>query len=301
MHPERILHDIAITQGGVITRAQAEHSGLTRHQIDHMVKATKWVSLGRGAYRVLDMSDAIDRVRAAVTVLPGAVVSHFSAAAQHGIESLDAYPASVLVHSQTTHGFVGVRVFRCHDLESSHIEVTDGMPTTTVARTVVDLAAVSRRHRLESIVDEVFMSGATNVEEVRDVLRAVARKGKPGVRRIREILDDRSGEAHPMSPLERAGCALLREGGFDGFETEFPIPWSPNRRFDVAFPSHRLAIEWDSRRWHDRPGAFQADRYRDQDATAHGWTIVRFTWIDVHESPGRVIEIVASVIGRVLR
>ena len=298
MHPERILHDMAARQGGVITRSQAESCGLTRHQIDYLVRVTKWTSLGRGAYRIIDMSDALDRVRAAVTVLPGAVVSHFSAAAQHGIGGLGAYPASVLVHSQTTHQFAGVRVFRCHDLEPDHVEIVDGMPTTTIARTVIDLAAVIRGRRLEGIVDEVIMARKTTAQNVRDVLASVGRKGKPGVRKIREILDARAAEVHPMSALERAGCALLRNAGIGEFETEFPMPWAPNRRFDVAFPSHRLAVEWDSWRWHDRPMAFQTDRYRDQEAVAHGWTIIRFTWVDVHDNPGRVVEVVASVLRR---
>ncbi len=283
----------------MITRAQAESHGLTRHQIDRLVKVSKWTSLGRGAYRMLDMSDALDRVRAAVTVLPGAVVSHFSAAALHGIEGLDEYPASVLVHSQTTHGFVGVRVFRCHDLQTTHVETIDGMPTTTIERTVVDLAAVVRRKRLEGIVDEILVGRRATAQALREVLASVARKGKPGVRVMREILDERAAEAHPMSALERAGRAILIEAGVTGFELEYPIPWSPTRRFDVAFPSHRLAVEWDSRRWHDRPSAFQGDRRRDQEAAAHGWKIVRFTWADVHEEPSRVARVVASCLGRV--
>jgi len=88
------------------------------------------------------------------------------------------------------------------------------------------------------------------------------------------------------------GLDLLRNAGFPDPETEYTIPWSPKRRFDVAYPDRRLAIEWDSRRWHTQAEAFEQDRRRDRQAVVHGWRLLRFTWLDVIERPG---EVAASV------
>jgi very-short-patch-repair endonuclease len=58
------------------------------------------------------------------------------------------------------------------------------------------------------------------------------------------------------------------------------------RRFDDAYPDHRLAIEWDGRRkYHGQFAAFEADRLRDREALLNGWRVVRFTWNDVNNRP----------------
>jgi very-short-patch-repair endonuclease len=79
---------------------------------------------------------------------------------------------------------------------------------------------------------------------------------------------------------------------------EFSIPWDPERRFDAAYPAARLAIEWDSRRWHELSDAFSRDRERDRQSLLHGWRVLRFTWVDVTERPTEVVETVRSLLGR---
>lgn len=296
MHPDTIIHEIAAKQGGVVNRTQVLGSGLSRNQITDRLRTRRWSRLTNGGYRVFEMDGRLNLVRAAVAVLPGAVVSHFSAAAIHSMSTVDTRKVSVLVHSQTTHSFPGVRVFRCHDLAADHVVEIDGLPTTTAARTVVDLAASLRPRRLGFIIDDAVASRRTTLDQIGVVLEAVARRGKPGVRALRSALDQRRGEDRPASVLESAGNRLLRENGVRGFITEFPLPWSPHRRFDLAFPDHLVAIEWDSRRWHTQAEAFDRDRYRDREAIVHGWRVLRFTWEDVHSRPERVLETVRAVL-----
>ncbi|MGI9585612.1 MAG: endonuclease domain-containing protein, partial [Acidimicrobiia bacterium] len=96
------------------------------------------------------------------------------------------------------------------------------------------------------------------------------------------------------SRLESMGNEVLRSSGVDGFTTEYPIPWSPTHRFDVAFPDAELAVEWDSRRWHSQAQAFDSDRFRDRSAILHGWRVLRFTWTDVNRQPDLVLRTVQS-------
>jgi predicted transcriptional regulator of viral defense system len=296
MHPDTNVDQIAAAQGGVVTRAQAIQGGLTPSQIHNRVRGGRWIRITNGTYRVFAMDGSLNLVRAAVASLPMAVASHFSASALHEICGVDTSAVSVMVHSQTTHDFPGVKVFRCHDLSTRHIITIGGLPTTTVARTVVDLASLLRPRHLESIVDDAVAARRTTMTEIREVLESVARRGKPGVRSMRAILNDRLGESHSPTVLERAGMNLLTEAGLTEFATEFSIPWSPHRRFDVAFPKHKLAIEWDSRRWHLQAEAFDRDRARDREAIMRGWRVLRFTWDDVHRRQEAVIETIQATL-----
>lgn len=294
MHSDSNIDGIAASQGGVVTRAQAIDSGLTPGQIQNRLGSKRWLPIGRGTYRIFAMEGPLNLLRAAAASLPMAVVSHFSASVIHGVQRIDRKTVSVLVHSQTTHDFPGVRVFRCHDLSNQHIVTVAGLPTTTVARTVVDMASILRPRHLESVVDDVVAAQQTSMPELREVLRSVARRGKPGVQSLRAILDDRLGVSHSMTILERKGAKLLTEAGLAGFTTEYPIPWSTHRRFDVAYPMRRLAIEWDSRRWHMQAEAFDRDRARDREAIVHGWRVLRFTWEDVTHHQESVVETVRA-------
>jgi hypothetical protein len=296
MHRETIVLHIASQQGGIIRRDQALDAGFTKSTIDRRVSRGEWQVIGHGGYRLFSVPGRLGLVRAAVAVLPAAIVSHYSAAAIHGMPRVPTDTASVSVHSRTTHTFPGVRVFRYDDLESAHVTRLKELPITTVERTVIDLAALLTGHHAASIVDELLADGRCTVEGLRSVLDAVARRGKPGVRAMRAVLDERSIGFVDGTPLERRGTALLVESGLSDFCREYPIPWAPHRRFDVAFPQRRLAIEWDSRRWHTQVDAFRRDRERDRQAVEHGWRILRFTWQDVHETPNAVIESVRTVL-----
>jgi hypothetical protein len=235
-------------------------------------------------------------VRAAVAALPNAVVSHDSAAELHDLQKLKRGVATVLVHSRTTHVFPGVTVHRCHDLVDEHIAEVSCLPITTIARTIVDLSPLLTRRHLAAVLESAVADQRVAIDEVARVVDQVGRRGKPGIKKIRSILDDRGPGIRSGSPLERRGAEVLRVGGLSEPRLEFPIPWDPNRRFDVAFPGERLAIEWDSRRWHELVDAFSRDRERDRQALLHGWRVVRFTWCDVTEHPEEVVDTVRRLL-----
>ena len=160
----------------------------------------------------------------------------------------------------------------------------------------MDLAASLSPRHMGAIVDEAVASRLVTNDDIARVFDQVARRGKPGVKTMREVLAERAGETRPASVLELRALRVLTDGGIRSFETEVPIPWSTTRRFDVAFVDCRVAIEWDSRRWHLQADAFQRDRDRDRDAVLHGWRILRFTWGDVHDRPQTVVSTVRAVL-----
>ncbi len=291
-----MILSLALKQGGVVRRDQALRSGFNDATIGRRISSGKWRRVGHGGYRLLESPGKLNLVRAAVAVLPDAVVSHNSAAALHRLPLVPIDVVSVSVHSRTTHTFPGVKIFRNHDLQSDHVIEIQDLPVTSSARTVVDLASTLSPRHLAAVVDHSIADGACSLDGLQSVLSAVARRGKPGVRNMRGVLDSRIGDPYDGTILERRGLALLTQAALTGYVQEFPLPWAPHRRFDLAFPAEQLAVEWDSRRWHVQMEAMRRDRARDREAIEHGWRILRFTWADVHDGPNMVIDTVRSVL-----
>lgn len=292
MNPEIAISQISVRQGGAVRKDQALAIGFTDSQIDRRVRDGRWMSVGSFGYRTIEMNDPMDLVRAAVASLPDAVVSHQSAAELHRIPRIPIDVAAVLVHSRTTHDFPGVVVHRCHDLTKEHLTEILGLPTTTVSRTVVDLAALLSQSHLAVVIDEVLAGKQTTVQELRAVFDQVARRGKPGVAKLRTALEAREPGPEDGTALERLGARVLLEGGLPVPQFEFATPWDSQQRFDAAYPDQRLGIEWDSRRWHTMMDAFARDRERDRHAILHGWRVLRFTWEDLTERPQEVVDTV---------
>lgn len=284
-------------QGGVLAREQAAALGFSPRQIQRRVGEGLWRPIGRLGYRLVDdRGDELSRLRAAVALLPSAVVSHGSAARLHGWD-VRSGPVTVTVHTRTTHDFPGVVVRRAHDIRDTHLVSFETLPTTSEARTCVDLASLLSAKRFTDIADDLVASGRIDLDDLAMVVAEVCRRGRPGSALLRRYLDNRVVNPPSGSTLERKGRAVLEAAGLPQPTSEFPMPWAPRRRFDDAYPHRKVAIEWDSRRFHMRMDAFEADRRRDRLATIQGWKVLRFTWKDVTESPEMVVATVASLLG----
>lgn len=283
------LAELAAVQGGVVTRRQLLLLGYTDGRIRRRIQAGRWQPVTRGLYRLFPSHKHIDVLRTALAALPDAIVSHGSAALLHDLYDPGSRQPTVSVHTQTTHVFPGVTIVRCHDLLESHVELKQGLPTTGVARTLMDLSATTPQALLSRLVDDAIARRFVTASELSDVLGEVARQGKPGVTSMREILSRIVATPIAPSVMEARFHRLLAESGIPDFKIEYPIPWAPAERFDVAFPNSELAIELDSRRWHTQVEAFSRDRARDRQAILHGWRILRFTWSDVVGNPASVL------------
>ena len=292
----RQAYDRALANGGVISRRDLMSLGFTARMIEGRVRRGQWSIVRRGVYRLAESGDRRDLLRTVLAAWPGAVVSHESAAEVHGFPDITAGRLTLSHHSRTTHRFAGVQVHRTHDLDGWHVTEVDGVRLTTVARTVVDLAAVRPLAVIGRSVDRLISDGKLELLEVEAVVEAVARRGKPGIKTMRKVLEVRSGPDRTASVLERKGRALIRSAGLPTPDSEYPIPWTLDRRFDEAYPVCKVAIEWDSRRYHGQLASFEADRARDRDAAINGWRILRFTWDDVIRHPDRVVDSLRAIL-----
>ncbi len=280
--------DIAIRQGGVVTRQQALGAGFSERMIDRRVADGEWESVVLGVYRLLPALDERDHLRSALAALQSAVVSHGSASRLHRLGiPVDASP-TVTVESKRTHDFPGVVVRRSGKTSSQDIATVAGLRCTTPVRTIIDLAALVDEDRWEESVDRLVLDGRVALERLAGAAFRLCGRGRAGSRLVNAYLD-RRGRRVLRSDLERRAIRLLEDSKIRGWVAEYPMPWDSGRRFDIAFPELRLAVEWDSRTWHASIDRMAADRARDRDAIAHGWVVVRFTWTDIVDSPSRVV------------
>jgi hypothetical protein len=287
----RVL-DLAAQQGGYVRREQLITQGLSPSAIDRRVNEGVITLVTPGVYQVIPSSDHIDLLRGAVLALPDAVVSHQSAAYVLRFPKLPALVPTVVVPSHTTHRFPGVTVRRCDDLVESDIVQVEGMTVTNVTRTFFDLGRLLKFSDFDEIGEALVIAERMELDRFEQVTRRLARRGKPGSRSAHDFLEIRAGKDRRATVLERKGRAIMSSAGLPAPTPQHPIPWSPGRRFDDAYPHAKVAIEWDSRAWHEQRQAMAADRRRDREAAAHGWVVLRFTWEEVTKKP---LEIVGTV------
>jgi hypothetical protein len=182
-------------------------------------------------------------------------------------------------------------------LAASHLGTVDGIPTTRVARTVVDLAGVVPAARTERAVDNCLAMGLITTHGLEGVTAELARPGRPGIALMHRLLDERGdGYVAPASELEARFYALVRSAGL-----EEPVPQPdvgddelPIGRSDYGYLLIRLLIELDSRRHHLTKLDFAADRERDNRRVAAGWRPLRFTWHDVTRRPTQVLGVLRA-------
>lgn len=274
---------LAGENGGYLTRSQLVNLGLSPSAIDRMIRADDIVPVSAGVYQVIPSDDHLDLLFGAVLALPNAVVSHQSALHLLRFPALPDLIPTVTVPPYTTHKFPNMTVRRANDLSEHHTLTVAGLVATNAARSLFDYAGIVDYDKFVAIAEPAILTGKVRADALRRMSMELSRRGKRGSRAVNDFLG--TTRDSPTTPLEVKGRRIIRDARLPTPASEFPIPWSPRRRFDDAYPEHRVAIEWDSHRWHLGKSAAQRDRERDRLAILNGWAVVRFTWDDVTRRP----------------
>jgi len=290
--PDARIADIAEAQCGRFLRSQAMAVGFTQCMIDHRLRTRRWVREGRGRYRLAGAATSNAGIDPYVLALPGAVVSHQSAARMHDFPLIPASPPTVTVPVRTTHDIANCVLHESTDLAAWDCETRGGVTLTNPTRTVIDLAVVLRPQRLYRMLDELLAAKVVDFEQLCTRFDQIARRGKPGVRVLRARLEELGRSSAPTeSVLEAATLELLAAAGIDMPVVQAALPWRQDQpgRVDLLFPAAKLIIECDGRRWHSRERDFERDRRRDNEAMLAGWRVLRITWDELRNHPERVI------------
>jgi very-short-patch-repair endonuclease len=217
---------------------------------------------------------------------PGAVLSHRAAAALWGVWRWGHGVVEVAAPCQRVAG-EGVHVRRS-TLPTDEMTFLDGIPVTTVPRTLFDLATVLPRRQLERAIDEAEVRRLTDPLSLDDLVTRYPRRS--GVRAIKAILAaDRIGATITREELESRFVTFLEEHRL--LRPQFNAHLFVADRWievDCLWRVERLALELDSRSVHGTRAAFERDRARDRQLQAAGWRTVRVTWRQLHDDPAAV-------------
>jgi hypothetical protein len=229
---------------------------------------------------------------------PEAVLSHRSAAALHGLRADNRAKTDVTVPGSSVRPRPGIEVHRSTTLTAADITTVDGIPCTTVARTLVDLGDDVDQQGVERAVGQAEVLGVFDGAAVESALaRAGPRRGA-GI--LRTVLEDFKEPNLTRRELERRFLALCRRASLPGpaVNAWITLPDGVAYEADFLWRTERLIAETDSRRFHSHRAAFEHDRLRDQRLTLAGFVVLRFTWRQITREPARVAATLAEVLAR---
>ncbi len=281
--------DVAARQHGVITRAQLLGLGISPSTIDRRLRDGALLREHPGVYRVGHRAPSVEATYLAVVLACGEGALLSGRAAAHLLGLLRSAPPVPEVTTRTERLIEGIRTRRCRKPDPRDAMVFRGIPVTTVARTVADLAADLSLAALGRAWHEADVRYRTTPDDVEAVL--ARRPTAKGARKLRRILS--GDERVTLSTLEQRFLKLLREHRLPLPETNRP---AGSKRVDCRWPKHRLTVELDSYRYHRTRYAWEQDRRREREAHARGDQIRRYTWTDVVESPAAMLRELQSVL-----
>ncbi len=171
-----------------------------------------------------------------------------------------------------------------------------GIPCTTVARTLLDLAAVLPIGELRKAISEAEVLRLLDHGAVRRLIKRS--RGRRGVARLRMLLD----EIHPLvkrtrSEMERLFLRMCVRAKLPEPEVNVKLDVGDlHLKPDFLWRDVGLIVEADSRRYHDTDSAFQLDRKREQRLMLAGWQVVRCTWEQVEREPRQLAETISRLL-----
>jgi hypothetical protein len=287
---ERAIRQLAARQGGRLSRAQLLAAGLSDSALRYRIRSGRYVTEHPGVYGIAPVSrDLAGPAWAAVLACgPGAVVSHLTAAVLWNL--LRHHRLPIHVTAPGYHLREGIITHRCATLLPRDLTHQRGVPVTSRARTVLDIAPLISSRELRRIINDSARAGALRLDALGDVLERNGRH--PGARLLRPIL------AATGSGLTRSGL----EDDFLDFLTRSGLPLPQLNvvvdgiEVDAYYPEHDLIIELDTLDYHGDPQAFEGDRDRDAAHLAHGRPTLRITGERLDRRP----DAEAERLGRIL-
>jgi len=228
---------------------------------------------------------------------PEAVLSHRSAAVLHGLLSEVGTRIHVIAPNRRGRSPAGIAAHRDGTLAPGDRTVVEEIPCTSIARTLLDMAAAKDRS-LRYAINQAEVERKFDLRAIEELLGRS--RGRRGVRRLkleislhdpREQVTRREFEARFLRFSRRFRLGFPEVNGHLVIDGISMMP-------DFLWREARLIVEIDSRRVHGTVTAFEKDRRRDQILTAAGWTVIRCTWRQLRDEPGQLADTIRALLMR---
>jgi hypothetical protein len=281
--PEREIGRQAHGAFGLVRRGPLLRAGVTKKEIEHRLKVGALLQEYPGIYRVGHRSPSVEASYLAAVWACGEQARLSGRAAAYHWRILRGKPPAPEVTAPTWRRVKGLKPRQRRGLAPEDGTIHNGIPITTVAVTIVDLAAALSEHELAKLCHEAGVKHHTTPAQVK---AAMARRGYiKGAPKLRAVLDGKVPVS--LSALERRFIKLLKTA-------DLPLPITNKRtdsyRIDCRWPDHQLTVELDSYRYHNSRHAWEQDRHRERQARKRGDEFRRYTWQDIFEQPEPMLD-----------
>lgn len=269
---DTVIAALASRQYGYVTRAQLLAIGLGRRAIDYRIATGRLIPVHAGVYAVghVNRTPVARAMAAVLTCGHGALLSHGSAASLWGYFKYWDGPLEVTVASAHRRRRHGIAVHRSRTLTSGDLDRQLGVPVTSPARTMLDIAPRLTKRRLNRVINDARHGPHLHLDDLADVLERNPRH--PAAKRLMPFVETPTGATR--SGLEDDFVRFARRYGL-------PAPAINTRvhgyEVDVLFPVERVIVEVDTWDTHGLRTSFESDRDKDTEMLAHGFPTVRVT------------------------
>jgi len=286
---DRLIGAVAGRQYGVIAREQLVALGLGRGAVEHRVRRGLLRSLHRGVY-LWGRPEPDSRACAMAAVLAcgeATRLSHGAGAALWEMRPVVEGPVDVtLVGDRARHA--GIRVHQTRELHPADATVLHGVPVTSAARTLLDIAATLAPGELAGALEQAQVKRLVSRQDIDATLRRSPRR--PGSPVLRALVAE---STFTRSAAERILAGLVRAAGL-------PCPafnaHAEGYEVDALWRIERVVLEFDSYAFHATRAAFERDRGRDATLTRAGYVVLRTTWLELTNRPHALVARIAEAL-----
>lgn len=297
MWDEEKVRELARENHGLVDRASAMALGATDDVIKHQVEMHRWETIHDGVYylNVTARTWHTDMLAAVLAGGPGAHASHRSASRLWTLDGVRTRMLEITVPFSNLPMPEGVVVHRTRRVLPTAQQQT--IRSTTVERTLLDLAAILPDRVLEKAYMSALRLGLTETDDVLSMMRQQAGRGVPGTRRLRRVIATAT-EGLTASGAEVEMAQLIRHCPIPAPvpQMRVTLPDGGNAYPDFAWPLPMRIVEVDGFDAHSTPEQLRDDLARQNALMNLGWEMRRFTGVRVRREPEIVMDEITTFI-----
>jgi very-short-patch-repair endonuclease len=289
------LADLATRQHGVVARRQLRALGFGDQAIKTRLSYGSLHVL-HGEVYALGHARLGPRGRWWAAVLAyeeGTVLSHHTAAVLWGVHRPRRGPIHVTAPGgrQGVERRKGIWVHRCK-IVPEDVTRRDGLPVTTVGRTLFDLAEAAPFDSLKKAADEAERLSLLRLRELEQVCERG--RGRRALRPVRRLIEELLPPDEGRSPLEIRFAAFIREHRLPPTVQNVHML---GHEVDALWPAAKLVVELDSWEYHGHRTAFESDRARDLKLMIAGYRTIRVTHRRLDREAGQLAAEIRQLLG----
>jgi hypothetical protein len=172
------------------------------------------------------------------------------------------------------------------DLPAPDRTVRDGIPVTSLSRTILDVAVTSRPRTVRRHIQIADDEKLFDLREMHDLLeRTKGHRGQAKVRAALELYDERP--VFTRSGLERRFLEVVREAGLPEPSMNLFVA---GHEIDAYWEKESFGVELDVYATHGSRLSFEEDRVRDDELLLAGIETTRVTGPRLDREPGAVVD-----------